>query len=439
MTHSQSNSQSMSRAAVMNFLNEVASRFPRATSFASGRPAQQFFQFREMLAGTEAFVQHFALGRGLPLEAAWPLLAQYGPTNGIINDLVTKQLANDHGIDCPAQRILITGGCQEALSLLVQVLCREATDVILVRSPCYVGMTGAADIHQVELAAFHCDNLSSPVQAIAASAREVAKQGKKARLLYLVPDFDNPTGAVLTRRDREQIIEYCAANEIIVLEDNPYGMFRYEGADVPSMFSLDPHGCVIFLGTYSKTLCPSLRIGFAALPPQLFGRPGTGLTLLEKLSQAKSFVTVNTGQLAQAVVGSVLLAQDCSLRQRIAGAVALYRNNRDHMVRSLARYLGMHASVSWSVPEGGFFLTVHLPFPFGEHEVNTCAQDYGVLVLPLSFFALDKSQDCSIRLAFSNVGHDDITRGIERLGAFVAVRLGRRGALDEQTTDRMRK
>lgn len=415
-----------SRAEVMNFLNEVSGRYPQAVSFASGRPAQQFFRFDEMLAGLGLFVDRFGRERGLEADEAWALLAQYGPTNGIINTLVSRQIDIDHGVIAPPSQIVVTGGCQEALSLLVQILCLESNDVVLVRSPCYVGMTGAADLNQIELLSVDAPDDANLAQALRLGVEAAARAGKRPRVLYLVPDFDNPTGTVLTRSEREEIIDLCAREQIIVIEDNPYGMFRYDGEQVPSMYSLDAHGCVIFLGTYSKTLCPTVRVGFAVIPEQLFDGKRDGRDLVARLSQAKSFVTVNTSQLTQAVVGSVLLAEDCTLERRVAQARDLYRSNRDHMLARLDKKFSRFGSqISWNRPEGGFFLTMRLPFAFGQREAEVCAGNYGVLVLPLSFFALDRSQDCSIRLAFSNVSHAQIESGIDRLYSFVCDMLER--------------
>lgn len=412
------------RSEVMNFLNEVSGRYPRAVSFASGRPAQQFFRFEEMLAGVASYVDCFRRERALEADAAWALLAQYGPTNGIINTLISKQVAADHGVIAPPGQIVVTGGCQEALSLLVQLLCPEPGDVVLVRSPCYVGMTGAADLNQVELLPFGAPDEPDLGQALRLAVDTAVLAGKRPRVLYLVPDFDNPTGTVLSRREREEIIALCARQQIIVLEDNPYGMFRYDGEQVPSMYSLDTHGCVVFLGTYSKTLCPTVRVGFAAVPERLFDGEGDGADLVARLSQAKSFVSVNTSQLTQAMVGAVLLDEDCTLERRVAQARDLYRSNRDHMLARLdEKFSRFGSAISWNRPEGGFFLTMRLPFAFGQREAEVCAGDYGVLVLPLSFFALDRSQDCSIRLAFSNVSHAQIDSGIERLYAFVRDRI----------------
>ncbi|WP_445233605.1 aminotransferase-like domain-containing protein [Duganella rhizosphaerae] len=412
----------------MNFLNEIASHYPAAVSFASGRPAEQFFRLDDWLHCVPAYVRHEAQQRQCGVAEAFNTLAQYGRTNGIINGLIARQIALDEGIECPSGQILVTGGCQEALDLLLTGLCQHEDDVVLVRSPCYIGLTGVADMNRIELAPFSCADT-----AVAATLRQtvaaVEARGKRPRLLYLVPDFDNPTGAVLTRGVREEIIAFCAAKHIVIVEDNPYGMFRYEGERVPTMYALDLHGCVIYLGTYSKTICPALRVGFAAVPARMFGDADAGKVLIDRLSQAKSFVSVNTSQLTQAVVGGLLLSQDGSLSRLVAGPREFYRRNRDLMLTHLAAaFADLSGQISWNRPEGGFFLTLTLPFPFRRREAEICASDYGVLVMPLSFFALGTEEDYRVRLAFSNATPELIADGVVRLARFV------RDALQRQTS-----
>ncbi len=424
--------RSHARLDVMNYLNEIAGRHPTAISLASGRPAEAFFDFEQWLRGVPDFVAHQARELGLPARNAFDLLAQYGRTNGIINDLVARQIAIDDGVDCSPQLILMANGAQEALSLLVTTLCQHPDDVLLVRSPCYIGITGIADLNGIELVHFGSESgdderLAALLAQAVAGAR---RRGRNPRALYLVPTFDNPTGGVLDETTRRDIVSFCGANDIVVLEDNPYGMFRFEGEPVPSMHALDRSGCVIHVGTYSKTLCPAVRVGFAALPHRLFGDAAASDALMARLSQAKSFVSVNTSQLNQAVVGALLLSEQCSLRRLAEAPTAHYRGNRDAMIDCLAReFEDLQDLVRWNQPQGGFFLCVTLPFPFGRREADLCASRFGVLVMPLSFFALDDAQDRQVRLAFSNVPRERIAEAVRRFGAFV------RGRLDEIEAD----
>ncbi|WP_229257046.1 aminotransferase-like domain-containing protein [Duganella lactea] len=409
----------------MNYLNEIAGRYPNAVSLASGRPAGKFFQTSRWVQQMEHYVEYFAGRRGLQTEAALVLLAQYGATNGIINELIARQLDCDEQISCTPNQLMVTAGCQEAIDLCVGQLCTDARDVIIVQSPVYIGITGAANRHGVDLVALAGSEEQPLLSRLQETLRQLAAQGRRARAFYLVPNFDNPTGATLTQTVREALIDCCAAQQILILEDNPYGMFRYEGGAVPAMYTLDRSGCVLYLGTYSKTICPALRVGFLLLPPALFGSIAAAEALMTQLSQAKSFVTVNTSQLTQAIVGGVLLSQQGSLASLLRPVIDFYRHNRDAMVATLADHFTSQDGVQWNVPEGGFFLVVDLPFPFGQREAEICAGEYHVLVMPLSFFALDESQSRRVRLAFSNGDIAQIEEGVRRFSRFVRDRLGR--------------
>jgi (S)-3,5-dihydroxyphenylglycine transaminase len=236
------------------------------------------------------------------------------------------------------------------------------------------------------------------------------------RAVYLVPEFDNPTGTVISLKERRAVLEACARHGVTILEDNPYGMFRFEGTPTPTFFALDTYGCVIYLGTYSKTICPAVRVGFAIVS----GRSA----LLANLSQTKSFVTVNTSQLMQAMVGGFLLDQEGSLRRHVQPAIAHYRLNRDTMLAALEREFADRAgTISWNRPEGGFFLVLRLPSQFAHEQAHVCARDYGVVVMPLSFFAHDDGSDCCVRLAFSNASPAEIEVGVQRFARFVAEQL----------------
>ncbi len=412
------------RLEVMNFLNEVADRYPRAISLAAGRPAEQFFGAQEYTQRLGEFVGHLQRSRGLGLDAAFKRLAQYGPTAGLINPLIAEQVRSDEGIPAEPSRVLVTAGCQEAMQLCVTTLCREAGDVLLVRSPSYIGITGIAQLGRVELAHFNCGEGESLPGRLGQALERLDALGKRVRALYLVPDFDNPTGGVVPQAEREAVIELCAQRRIVVLEDNPYGLFLYEGEPVPRMAALDRHGCVVYLGTYSKTLCPALRVGFAIVPPTLFGSEAAARSLLARLCQAKSFGTCNTSQMTQAIVGGVLLAEGGSLVRRIRPAVAYYRGNRDAMLEALEATFPPATGLRWNRPRGGFFMTLALPFEFGKAEAEHCAGEHGVLTMPVSFFALDREQDRRLRLSFSGCGPDEIREGIARLGRFVHGRIG---------------
>jgi (S)-3,5-dihydroxyphenylglycine transaminase len=411
-----------SRLKVMNFLNEVAADYPKAISFASGRPAQQFFDVDDWWEAPARFQRHYAEQMGIDTTQAGRLIMQYGRTAGLINTLIAEQLGNDDGVRCQPDQVVVTTGCQEAMALCIRALCASPEDVLLVRDPTYIGATGAADLFGVEVVPLSsageddlCDELREVVTRLAAN-------GRRARALYLIPEFDNPTGRVLTTRCRARLIELCAQTRIAVLEDNPYGMFRFEGESGPTMWTLDHEGVVIYLATYSKTLCPAVRVGCAVVPERLLGDGDGGRELVATLSERKSFLTVNASQTNQAMLGGVLLDSGGSLRRRVGPAIAFYRRNRDVLVDSLERAFGADPRCRWNVPEGGFFLTLQLPFRFLEEDLVACASRYGVIPMPMSYFSFSRANDRIVRLAFSNNDPDAISEGVNRLARFVAER-----------------
>lgn len=409
-----------SRLAVMNFLNEVAGDFPDAISLASGRPAEAFFDLERWLDSIPLYQREFASRRDLSYADAGRLLAQYGRTNGIVNELIAEQLARDEGVHGRSEHVVVSAGCQEALALCLLSLCQDKNDVVIARDPTYIGMTGVADLHGIEIVPLHSKEDGQLAAELEEVAEKLRHQGKRARALYLIPEFDNPTGTVLSLEAREALLDVCAEQRIVVLEDNPYGMFRYEGERLQTLYALDRAGCVIYLFTYSKTLCPAVRVGGALVPDTLFGNAEAARALVANLGERKSFLTVNTSQLNQALIGGMLLAQQGTLRELIAPQLEHYRRNRDLLLAALEKeFAGQHDAVHWNRPEGGFFLTMKLPFSFGQAEVLRCAREQHVIPMPLSFFSLSGTCQDSVRLAFSNVEPSLIGEGVARLGQFV--------------------
>lgn len=411
------------KTAVMNFLNEVAEQYPAAISFAAGRPTDHFLDRLNHVALLDKFGLYARETSSCSEVHYSPLrLLQYGRTSGMINDLVAQQLRVDECIPATSDRLLITSGCQEALALCLPVLCSTSSDVLLVCNPTYVGAVGAARASNIPVVPV--PNVSSDLAGlIDQSTQQLRRRGRTVRALYLIPTFDNPTGRTLNERQRKDVLAVCARHRIIILEDNPYGMFRFEGEAVSPMAALDEVGSVIYLSSYSKTLAPALRIGAVTLPDTLFGDRAAREALMSKLVERKSFLTLNTSQLNQGIVGGILLQQNCSLLEWIQPALALYRENRDAMLGQLrSEFAAMSDQVEWNHPEGGFFLSMKLQFVFDHHSVIQCATEYGIIVTPMSFFALDNSQDRSIRLAFSALSPNQIREGITSLARFLAQR-----------------
>jgi (S)-3,5-dihydroxyphenylglycine transaminase len=409
---------------VMNFLNEVVHRYPQAVSFAPGRPAERHFDVEHSLAQAPRFVAHRAAQTGWSPLAVWNDLGQYNKTNGIINELVARQLELDEGIRVAPGAIMITHGCQEAMTVLLMGLFEPGRDVLLVSDPTYIGITGLADILGIGMVPIPTGEDGLEARDVAAAIAEVRRAGKRPRAVYDIPDFNNPLGTQMPPAARRALLDVLRAEEVLLFEDNPYGMFSYDGDPLPTLKALDQHRTVVYLGSFAKTLYPGLRAGYLIADQDVVGQDGRRTSLAAELSKVKSLTTVTTAPVVQAVVGALLLENGGSLRHLVREKLPFYRANRDRMLACLERELGGVDGVRWNRPAGGFFLTVSLPFGFDDEALTLCARDFGVIVCPMSFFALSPGRERQVRLSFSYVTEEQIDEGIGRFARFVRRRIG---------------
>ncbi|HKH48063.1 MAG TPA: PLP-dependent aminotransferase family protein [Thermoanaerobaculia bacterium] len=408
---------------VMNFLNEVVLRYPRAVSFAPGRPAERHFDVERSLGLAPRFVEHRTAATGWAPRAVWNDLGQYNKTNGIINDLIARELELDEGLRVRPESIIVTHGCQEGMTILLMGLFDPATDVLLVSDPTYIGITGLAAILGIEMVPVATGENGLEPAAVGAAIDSVRARGKRPRALYDIPDFNNPLGTRMPLAARRALLGLLREREVFLFEDNPYGMFSYDGDPLPTLKALDEHGVVIYMGSLSKTLYPGLRAGYLVVDQEAVAETGERTPLAAELSKVKSLTTVTTSPVVQAVVGGLLLEEGGSLRGTMREKIPFYRANRDRMVACLEERLGSAPGVRWNRPEGGFFLTVWLPFAFDEDCLQACARDYGAIVCPMSFFALSPGRESQVRLSFSYVTEEQIEEGIGRFARFVLDRL----------------
>lgn len=405
--------------SVMNVLNEVTLEFPSAISFGPGRPAEQFFDVGNALVQFEQYIAFRSKQTGDTAAAIGSSLGQYGRTNGVINDLIAKHLSIDEQIEVAADAVMVTNGAQEAMSILLQGIFVRDSDVLLVSEPNYIGMTGAARVLGIQVEPIPIDSEGVDLGALFEAVARLRQQGRCPKAFYDIPDFHNPSGTSMPLGRRHELLRLAKKASLLVIEDNPYGMFAYDGKRLPTLKSLDRDKTVIYIGTFSKTLFPALRIGYLVADQEALAS-----TLAVELSKVKSVTTVNTSGILQAIAGGILVDSRCSLEARMADKVAYYKVNRDHMLEALERCFGRDSpfagSVAWIRPSGGFFMTVETPIVWTEHTMRSCARDFGVIVCPMCFFSLRTGREQQIRLSFSYVSPEEIDAGIERLGAFLA-------------------
>jgi (S)-3,5-dihydroxyphenylglycine transaminase len=424
----------------MNVLNEVVSTYEHAISFAPGRPLDSTLFVAENLEKISRYIDYVTSRSGISRKQCFDRLGQYGNTNGLIRELIAHHLERDENIRARPETIMVTSGCQEAMAVLLMGLFEPGKDVLLVSDPTYVGITGMAQILGVSIAPVACTEHGLDLDELRAVLAQLRAQNQRPRAFYHIPDFNNPLGTSMPVADRYELIELAAKEEILLFEDNPYGMFDYDGDAMPTLKSLDEEGVVIYLGTFSKTLFPGLRVGYMVadqllddLRPCAVPAPRRR-SIAEELSKVKSFLSVNTSPLSQAIVGGVLLENDGSLRHVVREKIGQYQRRRDHMLGCLEANFGGHrdsaTAIRWSRPRGGFFLTVELPFAFDEHDMRRCAEQYGVIVCPMSLFSIVNRLANQIRLSFSYVSESEISAGVAKLARYVADRIEGKMAAD---------
>ena len=428
-------SMSAESLEVMNFLNEVVLRYPQAISFAPGRPAEKFFDVEGSLEKVVAFADHRAAAEGRSRAAVFADLGQYGATNGLIRELIAEHLRRDEGIEVPAEAIIVTAGCQEAMLILTMGLFDPQRDALLVSDPTYIGITGLAQILEVPVVPVATGGAGLDPEAVVSAIAEVRRSGLRPRAIYDVPDFNNPLGTSVPVASRRRLLELARAEGMLIFEDNPYGMFSYDHDPLPTLKALDGESVgsdepsVVYLGSFAKTLFPGLRLGYLVADQRVRSPCGeTDSYLAEALSAIKSLTTVNTAPILQAIAGGILIEHGGSLRQLVAPKLPFYRGNRDAMLGALERaFRGRGIGpdrVRWNRPAGGFFMTVDLPFEFDDPCLEACAGEHGVIVCPMPFFALRPGRERQIRLSFSYVTSEQIEVGVERLAGFIASRIG---------------
>ncbi len=408
---------------VMNFLNEITSRYPDAISFGPGRPYEGLFEVERVGEYLEAYVRHLAEDVGCTRDEIRRTLFQYGRTKGLIHEPLARTLRNDEGIFVDPESIVVTVGCQEAMFITLRALFAHPSDVLLVPSPCYIGITGAARLLDIEIVPVPEGDAgvdSGEVKRVVAALRAA---GKRPRALYVVPDFSNPTGTCMTVSARHSLLDLAAAEDLLLLEDNPYGFFTRTDTRRPTLKALDTRHRVIYLGSFAKVCLPGARVGYVVADQPVRTPDGRTILLADELSKIKSMISVNTSPISQALIGGMLVQHGYRLREANKATTHFYRENLTVFLDCLDRLLPADKrkamGIQWNSPEGGFFLTLTLPIPADNELLETSARDHGVIWTPMSYFYLDDGGRNQIRLSLSYLTPDAVTEGASRLAALL--------------------
>ncbi|GIG52458.1 hypothetical protein Dsi01nite_104990 [Dactylosporangium siamense] len=406
----------------MNFLNEIAMRHPDAISFAPGRPYDRFFATEDIIGYIRRYLDHLS-GLGQTAEQIRSAMYQYGPTAGQIREIIADSLRADEGIDVPAASIVVTVGAQEGMLLAVRALMAGPRDVLLVSSPCYVGISGAARLLDADVVPVIERPTGLEPADVAVAIEAQLALGRRPRALYLIPDHSNPAGTTVGLLARRALLELAARYDILLIEDSPYRLVS-PGAQLPTLKALDTGRRVVHVGSYSKTVFPGARVGYVVADQPVEG----GGVLADELVKLKSMVTVNTSPLSQAAAAGALLSAGGRVTELNTGPAGHYGESMRLMLEHLDRRLPAERraalGVDWNRPTGGFFLAVTVPFAADNAALARCAEGFGVLWTPMSYFYPGGGGEHALRLSTSYLTPAEIEEGTGRLARFIEAEAG---------------
>ncbi|WLI87432.1 PLP-dependent aminotransferase family protein [Massilia sp. R2A-15] len=382
------------RAAQMqsSFIREIlkVTQRPEIISFAGGLPSADTFPVEEMKAAFDKV-----------LSASGRTALQYGPTDGYapLREWIANSLSTASCKILPEQ-VLMTSGSQQALDLLGKVLIDEGSRV-LVETPSYLGALQAFSVYRPEFASVATDE-----HGLVPSSIDKVAEG--ARMLYALPNFQNPTGRSLSVERRLELVETCARHNLPLIEDDPYGALSYKGEPYPKMLNMNPDG-VIYMGSFSKVLTPGIRLGYVVAP----------LPLVRRLELAKQAADLHTAQLTQMVVHEVI--KDGFLDRHIPTIRTLYANQCQAMLDAMDAHFPQ--GVSWTRPEGGMFIWVTLPKSIDAMKLLDQAIAAKVAFVPGAPFYANEPETNTLRLSFVTVSPERIREGIAILGKLISALL----------------
>ncbi|HBY56587.1 MAG TPA: aminotransferase [Candidatus Atribacteria bacterium] len=337
------------------------------------------------------------------------LALQYSSTEGLteLREFILNWIDKDNkkaGLD----NIVITSGSQQGLDLVSKVLL-DPGDIVIVELPSYLAALNAFRSYGGEMVGIPMDDEGMRMDSLRETLTQLKKEGKRVKFIYTVSTFQNPAGVTMSILRRKEILEIAREFNVLILEDNPYDKLRFEGEPLPSIYSLDKEGYVISLGTFSKILCPGLRLAWILGNKEIVGK-------IVIMKQATDLCTTIFNQLI-----AYEYCTNYDIDKNIESNIEIYRKKRNVMLNALDRYFP--AEVIWTKPEGGFFVFATLPEYIDADEMFLEAiKEEVAYVSGAPFFANDKGKN-TMRLSFCYPSEKDIEEGIKRLGKVIKKRI----------------
>jgi 2-aminoadipate transaminase len=365
---------------------------PEIISFAGGLPAPELFPVKEM----ELIMQKV-------LEKDGRLALQYSSTEGFkpLREIIAKQRMIPAKVNVTADDIAVTTGSQQGIEFSAKIFVNEG-DVVICESPSYLGAINAFAAYQPKFIEIPMDDHGMIIEKL----EEALKANPNAKMIYTIPDFQNPTGITMSDDRRKRVAELGSEYKIPVIEDNPYGDLIFEGTRHPSIKSFDKEGWVIYLGTFSKTFCPGLRLGWVCASPEI----------LEKYIVVKQGADLQCSTLDQRA--AALFMETYDLDKHIETIKDVYRKRRTLMLESMDKYFPKE--VTHTNPYGGLFTWVQLKEELDAAEILKEALKENVAYVPGGSFFPNGGHLNYFRLNYSCMTDEKIVDGVERLGKVLA-------------------
>ena len=354
-------------------------------SFAGGYPSAETFPLEDIRSTMSEVIGRYG-GKAF----------QYGATQGVPE--LREAVAERCGV--PVERVQITSSSQQGIDVCTRVLVNPG-DVILTSNPSYLGAIQSFCSYRADIRGIaHTDDLNAFRKAYEDVIASVRSEGKTVKFLYMIPDFQNPSGESLSLEERKMLVSLAQDHDFLIVEDSPYRELRYEGDHVPTMYSLDPDR-VIHLGSFSKIFAPGFRLGWAIAHPEI----------LDRIYVCKQSLDLCPPVFDQYVAAEFL--KSGRLDRNLKKTIELYKGKRDLLLGLLEEH--MPESVSWTHPEGGLFLFLTMPEGFDAVKFYDVALDAGVAYVAGEFFHPDRSGKNTMRLNFSFMSPERIREGIQLL------------------------
>ncbi len=387
------NVKRMKTSAIRELLK--LTRKPGIISFAGGLPAPDLFPVDEIRKITDEV-----------LEKNGQLALQYGPTEGDpqLREELCKLLGED-GIKVDVDNIVVTTSSQQGLDLVGRVFVSPG-DYVLTGEPTYVGGIQAFNTYGAIMKGIPLDDQGMDIEALEKEVITLTESGNKPKFVYVVPDFQNPSGLTMGLERRKQLVAVAEKHDLIIIEDSPYRQLRFEGEAVPPIISLCPER-VVALYSFSKILLPGFRLGWVAGPEEL----------VNKMAVAKQPVDLCSPPFNQAIM--VELMKQGILQKQISKIVDVYRDKRDFMIEMLEKYMPALDGLNWTHPAGGLFLWINTPENVDTVEMFEAAIEEKVAYVVGSAFYPNGGGNHSMRVNFSFATKEQIEEGIKRLAKVI--------------------